>query len=166
MKSGSAAFTSADGRFAVELPRESLRSLRARCRRAGKVETGGILIGRYSQDLRVAYVSRITAAPSDSEAGPFWFERGVRGLQQLLNRLWRGGRKYYLGEWHYHPGGSSPSSEDLSQIENIARATAYRCPEPILIVLGMREDDLRVFVSPRNGQLIELAQSELSKAPP
>lgn len=100
------------------------------------METGGILIARYSNDLRVTHVTDLVPAPSDSVAKRFSFHRGVRGLQQLLRRIWPQ-RKYYLGEWHFHPDEApSPSGTDCDQMRDIASAFSYRCPEPVLVIVG------------------------------
>jgi integrative and conjugative element protein (TIGR02256 family) len=106
------------------------------CARSYPVEIGGILVGQYSADLRVAHVSDLIPAPSDSIGCRFSFKRGVRGLQQLLNRRWPQSR-YYLGEWHFHPDGSpSPSGTDCDQMRNIASAISYQCPEPVMVIIG------------------------------
>jgi integrative and conjugative element protein (TIGR02256 family) len=111
-------------------------------------ETGGILIGHYTEDLRIAVVIEARPRASDSKAGPTWFIRGRKGLTQVLRESWQSG-EYYLGEWHSHPNGlASPSATDDSQLLNIARAPAYKCPEPILVVAGGPIEDilLRAFI--------------------
>jgi integrative and conjugative element protein (TIGR02256 family) len=100
------------------------------------METGGILVGHYSADLALAHLTGLVPAPSDSIAKRFSFQRGIRGLQQVLRKLWRE-KKYYLGEWHFHPDGSaSPSPTDRDQMRSIADAFDYRCPEPVILIVG------------------------------
>lgn len=107
------------------------------CGRSSPRETGGILLGRYSNALDYALVTSITKAPSDSRSGRTWFVRGVRGLQSKIDNMWRRKQGYYLGEWHFHPFGEpSPSGTDSSQMREIARSPQYRCPEPILLIIG------------------------------
>jgi integrative and conjugative element protein (TIGR02256 family) len=118
------------------------------------METGGVLIGKYSTDHRTAFVTRVHGPPPDSRAGSTWFVRGVRGLQRVLREYWIRG-EYYLGEWHYHPGAPTPSSTDLKQMTTIATSHAYCCPEPVLCVVGSR-GELRWFVVPRGEHEIEL----------
>lgn len=77
--------------------------------------------------------------------------RGTAGLQGWLNRLWNGNeRRYYLGEWHFHPGGApEPSRMDIKQMGKIARSSSYKCPEPILLVVGGSagvRSDVRFYV--------------------
>lgn len=106
-------------------------------RNSGRTETGGILIGHYSEDLRTAIVTRATGPSTDARSGATWFVRGIRGLQELLDKLWGHGQEYYLGEWHSHPDAAPhPSGRDVSQMREIANSDKYRCPEPILIILG------------------------------
>lgn len=127
---------SVDGRFGIEISEAVLDEMFRLCARAYPTETGGILIGHYSSDLRVAHVTELVRAPSDSVAKRFSFLRGVRGLQRLLRRFWPH-RKYYLGEWHFHPDGApSPSGTDCDQMRDIASAFSYQCPEPVLVIVG------------------------------
>lgn len=106
------------------------------CARASGRETGGILVGHYTDALDCAVVTRASRAPSDSKRGATWFVRGVRGLQRWISRLWHEGR-YYLGEWHSHPGTDpTPSAIDIAQMRAIAGSSLYRCPEPILVIVG------------------------------
>ncbi len=130
-------FWSDDGRFGLQLPDSALRQMLQHCRDAAAMETGGILIGHYSDDRRLAVVEQVTGPPEDSRRFLATFLRGVKGLQTLLDRLWRSHRRYYLGEWHYHPRSApTPSPADLSQMDSIANSDDYACPEPILFILG------------------------------
>jgi integrative and conjugative element protein (TIGR02256 family) len=127
---------SADGQFNLELPGQIVDEMLQRCARSYPLETGGVLVGYYSDDSRFAHVTNLVPAPDDSISSRFSFHRGVRGLQQFLNRMWMR-RRYYLGEWHFHPGGSaSPSGTDGDQMKSIAYAGSYHCPEPVLLILG------------------------------
>lgn len=128
---------SEDRAFGVQIAQRQLDLILGACRKAGRAETGGLLIGTYSKGHDVAIVSNATKAPRDSASGYSWFQRGVAGLQQVLGRLWRRGAGYYLGEWHFHPFGSpTPSSVDTRQMCAIARDAKYRCPEPVLVIVG------------------------------
>jgi len=130
-------FWSADEQYGIRIPRAVFNALLEMCAEADGAETGGILVGRYNQQLNCAEVTAASRAPTDSRSGANWFARGVRGLQHWLNTLWRRGH-YYLGEWHFHPDASpSPSGIDTLQMHEIAQSVSYRCPEPILIILGV-----------------------------
>lgn len=130
-------FWSDDNRFGVKIEEASIGEILRYCQESGPRETGGILLGRYSASHDCALVDKVTGAPDDSQMGRTWFVRGVRGLQAKLDLLWRRNEGYYLGEWHFHPFGSPiPSSVDTRQLQKIARSRLYRCPEPMLMILG------------------------------
>ncbi len=104
--------------------------------KAGRCETGGILIGRYGPDAWQADVIEATPKPKGSRSGWFWFQRSNTGLAALLEKRWSAGH-HYLGEWHFHPGAApTPSGPDIRAMQKIARDEVYRCPSPLLVILG------------------------------
>ena len=114
-------------------------------------ETGGILVGRYAAAGQVACIELATPPPGDSEAGLDWFKRGSEGLADLLAEQWDlPERRYYVGEWHFHPLGSAePSRQDREQMREVAADRRYRCSRPILIIASpatLRRRTPRVFV--------------------
>ncbi len=129
-----------DRHFGVTLERAQLDELLRLCERSGPLETGGILIGRYTPRHDMAIVTCIVPPPPDSYGSATSFFRGWQGLRAVLSRFWHRrvlDRQYYLGEWHFHPGaGPLPSPEDRSQMQDIARSEKYSCPEPILMIVG------------------------------
>jgi integrative and conjugative element protein (TIGR02256 family) len=130
-------FWSADNRFGTKIGVENVGEILRYCQESSPQETGGILLGRYSAAHDCALIEKVTGAPVDSQMGRTWFVRGVRGLQAKLDLLWHRNEGYYLGEWHFHPFGSPiPSSVDVKQLQKIARSRLYRCPEPMLMILG------------------------------
>ena len=107
------------------------------CRRAFPSETGGILIGVYNESLNCAMVGNATGPGRDARAGRTWFERGVAGLQELLRTHWQQRSGYYLGEWHFHPDAAPvPSPTDERSMRQFASSAQYRCPEPVLLIIG------------------------------
>jgi integrative and conjugative element protein (TIGR02256 family) len=150
---------SRDRKFGVAVEQRHIQQLVDWCIEAGDQETGGILIGRYSDRLDLAVVSRVSGPPPDSRRGRTFFERGTRGLQRLLDRAWQRRSEYYLGEWHFHPGSEGiPSRIDRDQMATTARLPSFRCPEPILLIVGGRPTasrSIRAFAYP-NGQQVEL----------
>lgn len=130
-------FSSADGKFQLQVPANELRSLLSFCQSAKKDETGGILVGKYVDDRRIAKITYVSPAPNDSKKGATWFVRGLRGLQELVDRFWISGRGYYIGEWHFHPYSSArPSGQDLQQMRAICKNKDYNCSEPLLVIVG------------------------------
>lgn len=158
MTQAPAVMASDDGRFAVRLPQAVLTRLFKLCEQAGQAETGGILIGRYDNAHAVALVEEILGPTGDSRAGRAWFVRGVRGLTAALERLWRGGT-YYLGEWHFHPGGApEPSPPDIRAMRRIASDPKAACPEPVLLVAagGASAIEIGAFVVRATGAIVTL----------
>lgn len=116
---------------------------------AGGQETGGILIGRY-EGSRLALVEHATTAPPDSRRGRTWFERGTKGLEQILEEHWDAPvRRYYVGEWHFHPApDGTPSDRDRDQMFEVASEQRYACRQPVLVIISPGGDKswlLRVF---------------------
>jgi integrative and conjugative element protein (TIGR02256 family) len=158
-------YSSENNQYHVSLSNKSLDEILKHIKKSRTKETGGILIGAYNDDHSTAVVKTITGAPPDSKHGATWFERGLKGLQKLINSLWSTG-EYYLGEWHFHPNASpSPSFQDITQMKIISESIAYRCPEPVLLIIGgdYINYSIRVFLSIRENNFIELNEINISK---
>lgn len=169
-KTPAPAWASADGRFGVEIQPGALRRALALCERAGTSETGGVIIGRYTASLDCAVVTELRGPPKDSRAGPTWFVRGAQGLADYLRTLWVRERRYYLGEWHFHPRASArPSAQDVAQMQEIARDERYRCPEPLLLIIGgspPSHHELAAFVALATKSLTPLDRRRERPSPP
>lgn len=80
-------------------------------------ETGGVLIGSFDLERRIAYIVETIPSPPDSEEWPTLYIRGCRGLRGEVDRLTErtDGMLEYIGEWHSHPAGCStaPSADDV-----------------------------------------------------
>jgi integrative and conjugative element protein (TIGR02256 family) len=154
-----------DGVFNVHFSLEVLSKITTECRRVDRMETGGILLGRYSKNGRVAHILDCSQPPRDSLRRLRSFLRGVKGIKTLLDRFWRDGQ-YYLGEWHYHPHSSSyPSAQDIRQMLEIAREPGYKCPEPILLVVGGSAQtgwEVNVRIFRRSGDSLHMQAHTLS----
>jgi integrative and conjugative element protein (TIGR02256 family) len=156
----------ADRRYGVLIEASALVALDRMCGEAGRVETGGVLVGVYSADLSLAIVREVTPPPSDSRRGRSRFERGVAGLREMLRRRWRSKRRtYYLGEWHFHPAPRvEPSREDFAQMAEIAKADEYNCSEPLLVILGAVHNNglrmMRAFVCPKGNSPAEFVADD------
>lgn len=146
-------YVNEEASFGVIIKEEMISAIYKMCKNSYPKETGGILIGKYSSDLKRALVTIVTGAPTDSKSGETWFHRGINGLQQILDEVWEKQGAFYLGEWHYHPGGApTPSSHDIHEMKRISKNKAYNCPEPILIIAGSTSpDDWKLGVYVFNG---------------
>lgn len=129
---------SSDACYGLRIPSRLVDRILALCERSPDLETGGILVGYYTRKRDCAVVTAASAAPSDSQSGRCSFYRGVEDLQGWLTTLWRRARRrYYLGEWHYHPSGRPyPSGVDTAQFRANAEDKSYNCPEPIMVIVG------------------------------
>ena len=148
-------------RFGLSVPAQVVEEMLALCSAAGNIETGGVLIGEYTCRHDCAIVHLATGPSPDSTATRTTFRRGTRGFQTLLDRLWRRERRYYLGEWHYHPGAApDPSRVDCTQLTAIEEDSNYRCPEPVLLIIGGDPKgawDAAAFVFPRGAGWLPMA---------
>ncbi|WP_409287429.1 Mov34/MPN/PAD-1 family protein [Pseudomonas guariconensis] len=155
-------FVSSSDSYTVTIEAEVLSQMVSDCIRAGTHETGGILIGKYSSDGSIALISEITSHSKDSISSSVTFQRGIIGLKELLAERWNEG-SHYIGEWHYHPGGSpEPSDPDIRAMRSIATNSKYSCREPILVILGGTPPEvvkLSATVFPANGPSVKLRQS-------
>lgn len=128
-------------RFKVLLPDEVKEIIFKLCSDAGKNETGGILIGSYNKDHTTAFISEASEPTQDTKAGRNWLIRGIKGLARKLQELWHQ-KQIYLGEWHFHPGPvPEPSRTDDSSMSDIVNSKSYKCPEPILLLIWLKEDN-------------------------
>jgi hypothetical protein len=152
-------YRSPDMRFGLKLPESELSRMAGFCQKAKGKETGGILVGLYTEKLDCALVTVASKAPRDSQAGPTWFRRGVSGLQRWLKRLWKS-NTFYIGEWHFHPfAAPDPSGTDISEMTEVSNDGGYKCPEPVLVILGgdpAEDFRIRAFVFPQGQAHVEL----------
>ncbi|WKN44912.1 Mov34/MPN/PAD-1 family protein [Tunicatimonas pelagia] len=147
-------FWSPDRLFGLVISNEQVERIIAIAKRAGNCETGGVLIGCYTETLDCALLTQVVGPTQDSTAGRTWFRRGIRGLQPLIDYYWKSEHSYYLGEWHFHPfAPPTPSSQDLRQMKDIACSRSYNCPEPLLLIIGGDPEAdyiIRAFVFKQN----------------
>lgn len=134
-------FYNSDTNLQIELSNEQLDLLHKLCEESNPYETGGIIIGKYSDDGLTAHISEISNSPVDSVKKKALFKRGIKGLQKRLDTLWKDGY-YYLGEWHYHPNSlPNPSGSDIKQMISLSQNNKLNCPEPILVIIGGNKEN-------------------------
>ncbi|WP_269317797.1 Mov34/MPN/PAD-1 family protein [Exiguobacterium sp. KJ 601] len=152
-------FTSENQKLKVVIPNIVLDEIHILCTSSYPNETGGILVGFYNEQYNSAIISKLIPPPSDSKSGPTWFIRGINGVKKKLDQLWYNEKEYYIGEWHYHPGSSSNlSNQDIKQMSEISNNDNYKCPEPILLIVGgeYKNWEYSTYVFPKNNKLIHL----------
>lgn len=130
-------FWSTDRRFGLVIPTSVMDSLIEECTNARMKETGGVLMGYYTPPCDCAVITEVSGPPADSRRSATTFFRGIRGLQEWIWRLWKERRHYYLGEWHFHPGGAPvPSPTDKREMFEVSKDKKAKCPEPVLLIIG------------------------------
>ena len=118
-------------------------------------EIGGVITGCYFCDNKKAIIKSFHGPTIDSVGTPYNYVRGKKGLSALMQKLWKK-NEYYLGEWHLHPFSlPTASNTDLTQILEISKMTQYRCPEPILIIIGGDIKNLSYNVYLVTNQVVE-----------
>lgn len=156
-------FSSQRTEIFIEVPQNIFESMMAICQKSPEIETGSILVGRYSHDGKVAKIQEVLPPSTDSVGTITTFRRGVLGLSKTLVSRWNSTGSHYLGEWHYHPlGNGQPSDTDIGQMLTFARKESMQSPVPIMIIIFRRVDnqyDLRAFVFTREGLTEELSLS-------
>ena len=152
---------SEDLKYGLRIPSQVLQKMLNLFQEDNGTETGGIMVGYYTRRHACAIVIDCSGPPKDSKRGKSFFHRGIQGLQKWINKLWKlEQRRYYLGEWHFHPfSNPSPSNTDMKQMKLNAEDKSYSCPEPILFIIGGDPNtncDYRAFVYVKGKGKIEL----------
>jgi len=83
------------------------------------VETGGILIGRLCLTSKCAIITRVLEAPPDSSRTSGRFELGTEGLVARIAAINKSSGLTYLGTWHSHLYGGTPSGTDEATLKKI-----------------------------------------------
>ncbi|ETT61200.1 MULTISPECIES: Mov34/MPN/PAD-1 family protein [Paenibacillus] len=149
-----------EGNLEIEFSDDVLTFMLAQCTLSGELETGGILAGYYDDALNRAVIIKSSPAPIDSKQTRTRFYRGVQGLKDWLNTLWKLDKAYYVGEWHFHPFASSKMSLiDSKQMNSISNNKSMNCPEPILLIIGgnpRKRYSVSISIFMKNKKPIEL----------
>lgn len=156
-------FSSEDNRYQLILRKQALKTILNECAKSGRYETGGVMVGYYSDELDQAIVTEVSRKPDDSKSSGFTFVRGIEGLLNFFKNLWPY-RRYYLGEWHFHPFAEpTPSGNDFEAIKEIQANPNYDCKIPLLLILGgnpNKKYQIRSFACGENGKIIELKKQD------
>jgi len=127
------------------LPASLAMRLTRALRRAGAVETGGLLMGEQLavDEFRIVELSRSRRGGSVAS-----FTRDLRHHRSKLERFFQNtGRDFnrfnYLGEWHSHPGFAvAPSGPDVAAMQAIVNDAAVGATFAVLLIVRLREDDV------------------------
>lgn len=156
-------FSSEDNRYKLVLRKHALKTILDECLKSGRNETGGVLVGYYSDELDQAIVTQVSTKPHDSKSSGFTFVRGIEGLLNFFKNIWPY-RRYYLGEWHFHPFAEpNPSGSDFEAIKEIKANPNYDCKIPLLLILGgnpSKEYQIRSFACGEDSKITELQKQD------
>jgi proteasome lid subunit RPN8/RPN11 len=96
-------------------------------------ETGGILVGRFSEAAQTFYVVDILPAPEDSSRSAAEFVLGTTGVRATLKEYAEtcNYSLYCLGTWHSHLGPGGPSARDRATAVTVALAR----PAPSVLLI-------------------------------
>jgi len=100
----------------IRLSPRAQRKIQEDVARYPNVETGGVLVGRFSEVARTFYVTDVLPPPEDSVRSASEFILGKRGLTATLREYANsaGNSLYCLGTWHSHLTNTGPSSTDTA----------------------------------------------------
>ncbi len=122
----------------VRVPGDVVRSASAIAAEHEPLETGGLVLGRYTARRSVLTVSTLLPPPPDSLHGRTDFVRGVVGLREAIRHARvEDPTVYVVGEWHTHPGGApTPSGTDHRHMKGFAWRGLFGCRSPVLLIVG------------------------------
>lgn len=124
-------------------------------------EIGGFLIGYYSEDLKILNITDMIM-PNVYKGSTTFFERETTGIESLLVKLYsETPKKYYVGEWHTHPGGlPKPSQTDMKAINSIVTHEQVAIKNPVFIIIGYINSDFKLgFYVPFKNKLYKYEQN-------
>ena len=135
------------GSMRVSITDDDVSTMRELRRKAGRNETGGVLIGTFDLVRNVAHVVGALPAPRDSRQAPTYFIRGKEDLKPRIEALAAGsaGRLHYIGEWHSHPGAvpARPSDDDEGVFAHLETHLGSVGSPYIMAICGERDSWIR-----------------------
>jgi len=141
----------------VSIIREAYELIKDEVGKAGKLETGGVLIG-YITGNGEFVINKATEPGPKATKQENYFLKDEEFTQKELEKAFRklGSKGLYLGEWHYHPRGTnSPSGIDIKSLTEIAKQDTYRIALPLLIILSPNLE-CALTIHDKNGQCVQL----------
>lgn len=133
------------GRAVLWVPTEVLTVMGREADRAGRDETGGVLLGYWARPATAGVQTGDVVITMALGPGPLaehrrfsftpdhgYHEREIAAAYAASGRRWT-----YLGDWHTHPNGPGElSRQDEATMARIALAPEARAPHPIMLILA------------------------------
>ncbi|MFI8581041.1 Mov34/MPN/PAD-1 family protein [Ectopseudomonas khazarica] len=135
------------GSMRVSISDDVVSTMRELRSKAGRNETGGVLVGTFDLVRNVAHVVAALPAPTDSKQAPTYFIRGKKDLKPRIEELAAGsaGRLHYIGEWHSHPGAvpARPSDDDEGVFAHLETHLGSAGSPYFMAICGERDSWIR-----------------------
>lgn len=120
----------------LEIHPDLIKSIHREMERIGSFETGGLLIGYYSEDNSTAVIDKIIFPPENHFYEPRNFELDPKYSNKIIDEEWKQGRRW-IGDWHSHPNNpATPSKMDDNVMFGVANSEKANMPEAILLIVG------------------------------
>jgi Prokaryotic homologs of the JAB domain len=107
------------------------------------LETGGVLFGLVDIPTRSIHLVDASPAPPDSVEARDGFQRGLQGVDELLESVRHKTARQvrYIGEWHSHPPRMSarPSPIDARQLDWLAPLLEMDSMPALMLIAADRE---------------------------
>jgi integrative and conjugative element protein (TIGR02256 family) len=143
----------------VNIPGVLLHKLISFARNSYPQETGGTLVGHYSDDHTKAHVTEVLEAKKGARRSLRSFFRPSDKEDNQLKQIYKKtrGKIHYLGEWHSHPKASPlPSYRDETTMKQLVRDLKVAADTPLLLIVGgvQLEDICCILFGPDNQVII------------
>jgi proteasome lid subunit RPN8/RPN11 len=108
-------------------------------------EFGGFLLGKYSEDFKSVVIESIIL-PYKYKSSPILFQRSIKDLEKLFIKEYQEKSRYYIGEWHSHPNGSTMySGTDLNAMIETAESDKVQIKNPLLLIISISKKKMQNF---------------------
>lgn len=108
-------------------------------------EFGGFLLGKYSEDFKSVVIESIIL-PYKYKSSPILFQRSIKDLEKIFIKEYQEKSRYYIGEWHSHPNGSTMySGTDLNAMIETAESDKVQIKNPLLLIISISKKKMQNF---------------------
>jgi len=131
----------------IYIVRSVLEVIRAEVRRAGRVETGGAMVG-YQSSLNSLVITHASGPGSRSELNPTNVLIDGQCAQAFCTRMFdsSGGQLDYVGDWHRHLGWSLAASDrDLEAMLTIGQSKCCSVKYPVSAIYRLRPEHMVAY---------------------